>query len=585
MVLETETKVQDYLNQKKNEFYQLYWTISLETNPKNRNHIWRYIEFFINSIDQIKSKKGIKTKEEKSKGIKRLRRIGSLPNEPVQVKLLEVERRDEDDENDEQAVSIHINLDADTVTSRTRGIGQSAEQIAQIIYRRHYPTVFNPVYLEPELLEIVYNVLIDKFTYQPGSDESQVAAVFLLSLFTGSPVSAFLNIKDLFETEVLSRAIDIHGYLFRYSTSLETTKLEGNIGEYQKILGTSHHWNILLPASWVDSASALKGMVSSELNSYLKLWFSEYCIGRLSVETLAQQIHFQIARLDPKSLIKEFIKNQKIYHEPTLAYAVFNTTSINRCYANFLKLMKHHSTSTEYIEGHTSEIDHPLIWPNNAKKVGSQKVWSKHQAKLFIAALKQDLEEKLSSPKIDVKVQVNTYATWIWTISMLTLGIRPNTGAPGLMMHYDEQLQLIYVHDKKSGSRPYGRYIPVTKFLKQEIQQYREFLKKVNPKAYRRAQKKHDLICYIDKGKQLTGVTAEFIDAQLKAKGFNLYKNWARHFLIAEANLPIDIQKSLYAHDSTDLGFAEYSSISFAVYKKKIIAAVEKLLQALELIT
>jgi hypothetical protein len=65
---------------------------------------------------------------------------------------------------------------------------------------------------------------------------------------------------------------------------------------------------------------------------------------------------------------------------------------------------------------------------------------------------------------------------------------------------------------------------------------------------------------------------------------FYLYKNWARHFLINSVKLPIDIQKTLYAHDSLDLGFSYGSSLSFYAYKTKILNAVDGMLIELGLV-
>ncbi len=489
---------------------------------------------------------------------------------------------DEISEDDTQTI---LNVKADSVAGRVSGYVQSDKKIAEIIIRRNYPTVSNPSFLEQILLRKVFQVLIDKFQAQPDSQESAIAAMFLMSLFTGVSATHFLNIDLLLEDQRISKAKDADGYLFRYYVGLDNTEKSKNRTLINQLcLTTAQNWDIHVPASWVDTILNHQNLLIVDLNLKIKDWFSRYCLGVINIGSIAQQLHFHMARIDPKGLLKEFIKNKKIHHEPELAYAVFNAIEMNKYYQKYLENVTDVQFQSSDDSSSDKAIDYPVIWERNERKIGSRKLWNTKDARNFIHRLKSDLESTLNNEKKSLYEKVNSYAIWMWTICLLTLGIRPNSGAPGPLKYYDATNGFYYVHDKKSESRPFGRYIPITSFLKEEISKYQNFL--MEQGLANKVEKDTDLslIYIMDKGKNCRKSRQISVQCNLESMNFYLYKNSARHFLINSVKLPIDIQKTLYAHDSLDLGFSYGSSLSFYAYKTKILNAVDGMLIELGLV-
>ncbi|UBX53376.1 hypothetical protein LDO52_05340 [Acinetobacter pseudolwoffii] len=576
-----EKFVSDY-NKKFNKLFFSVTNIDKITIVKK---IFEYLKIFIVKIKNIENLKNNKKSTKAKSKFKRIKVSDPSPQEAISICVPEGSYDSIEDEISEDDTQTILNVKADSVAGRVSGYVQSDKKIAEIIIRRNYPTVSNPSFLEQILLRKVFQVLIDKFQAQPDSQESAIAAMFLMSLFTGVSATHFLNIELLLEDQRISKAKDADGYLFRYYVGLDNTEKSKNRTLINQLcLTTAQNWDIHVPASWVDTILNHQNLLIVDLNLKIKDWFSRYCLGVINIGSIAQQLHFHMARIDPKGLLKEFIKNKKIHHEPELAYAVFNAIEMNKYYQKYLENVTDVQFQSSDDSSSDKAIDYPVIWERNERKIGSRKLWNTKDARNFIHRLKSDLESTLNNEKKSLYEKVNSYAIWMWTICLLTLGIRPNSGAPGPLKYYDATNGFYYVHDKKSESRPFGRYIPITSFLKEEISKYQNFL--MEQGLANKVEKDTDLslIYIMDKRKKLQEITADFVQCNLESMNFYLYKNWARHFLINSVKLPIDIQKTLYAHDSLDLGFSYGSSLSFYAYKTKILNAVDGMLIELGLV-
>ncbi|WP_347460936.1 hypothetical protein ABEF79_05660 [Acinetobacter sp. ANC 7454] len=496
-----------------------------------------------------------------------------------------------EDEVDEDKVTTHFDLNQNEDTRRLKGFVPD-HMLHKHILRNYAPMVSNPYYLDPPLLKIVFQVLHDQFQENTDLIESAKAACFLMSIFTGISAVVFQNIDELLKSKKLKRSFNRNYYLWTLDADVNKN-LKGQIAQKGNKYNEHTTWEFQIPATWIDRIreANIFNLTNVDFEESLSEWFQQYCLGPISVTSLALQLSFHLTRICQDDLQKNFLIGRKISHVPDLSYGGFSYKQLNKSYEQYVWLWFQNKDDV-------NALDRPqFIQTKDDSRVGSQRAWSFDHAKKFLKTLNSKVTRILKSEHDFVK-KVNAFSVWIWICCLLATGARPAQGASSLKENYDFISKMMYINDKKSKSRPYGRFSPLIDFVLNELRHYSEFLKDFSLSKFAKntefSQSTEDryYIIYLEKRSGFMNFKLEPLTqnkvASYLAENFpefeELYPNWTRHFVRNHLNLSDATFKAWYAHDQIDeIGFSKYSSLQPYMYKVKILEQVNGLFNKLEL--
>lgn len=494
---------------------------------------------------------------------------------------------DGEDEIDEDKSIKHFDVNQNESTRRLMGFVPN-HMLHKHIVRRQAPMVSNHYYLDPPLLEIVYQVLHDQFQENNDPIESAKAACFLMSIFTGVSAPVFLNINELLEIKKLKRSADKNYYFWVLDADVNKN-LKGQIAQKDNKYNEHRTWEFQIPASWINRIREVNPFKLTNVDFEVSLseWFQDYCLGPLSVTSLALQLSFHLTRICQDDLQKSFLIGKKISHVPDLSYGGFSYKQLNESYEQYLWLWFQNKTDVNV-------LDQPQFIQNKGdSRVGSQRAWTFQHAKKFLNTLNARVA-KILKDEVSIVKKINAFSVWIWFCCLLATGARPAEGASSLKEHYDLISKMMYINDKKSETRPYGRFAPLIDFVVNELRHYIEFLKKFRLSKIADTTEDRYYIIHLEeyvgfmdsKLKPLTqGKVTSYLAANFPEFD-ELYPNWTRHFVRNHLNLSDATFKAWYAHDQiNEIGFSKYSSLQPYTYKIEILDQVNRLFNKLELIT
>lgn len=581
--------------EQKEKIFQLFGQVDEQLSETDLHLIITYMDVFKFAFIDVFHRKAVTTRKRKSKS-------GVHP-EPAYVEippLMYVYIGDEDDIQDidevnEDEVSISYDLNDDEDTKRLADFVPD-EKLRKHIARRDFVAVSNSHYIDRELLKEIYNEFINRLQYCESDEaevvqESAIAGCFLLSIFTGLSAVSFIYIDHLLNTKRLVLNNAKTHYLWVIDAQV-SRKLKGEIAKQGNKYNDSTQWQFHVPRMWVDrirEAVQYKDFISytnTDLNHILAKWFEGRCLGNLSVNSIAMQFCFHLSRMCRNKPIKDFLLGKQVFHEPSLSYAGFAKSEVDLMIKEYIMLW-----SNNWID---SAVDVPcLVKSNEIIRIGSQRVWHWDKAKAFLNRLNKDIIEILDKC-VSIEQKVNAYSVWLWFCCLLATGGRPVEGAPGRVEDYDSTTKMLYVHDKKSASRPVGRFIPLNDFVVQELEQYLKFLNDHKILKKFPTRKTGYLLYYIpqknvEQNAKSQPVTAKFIESFLSEKFpdlVQLYPNWIRHFVRNYLVLPEAVFKTWFAHDQVDeVGFANTSSLQPYIYMELIRSQTTDMFKKLGLIS
>ena len=470
--------------------------------------------------------------------------------------------------------------------------------------RRHVPFITNPHYLAPDVLKQVVYVL--RTELNGDRDNAAIAAACLLSLLTGLSPIALMDFNELIQDGVLIQNGSRKRREYLLNLNLKVTE--------QKIKSLKPvRWNeemthqLHLPAAWFDyieQASNTK-ISSGDINSELKKWFANQFVGTITVEKLQAQLYFHIYYETYNEYLTHVIARRDITHDvPGIYYGGLPKAQLDSSYLAFLEsaLTPHSKELTE----DTAELkilqQQFKVQSASKWRVGSQLALKPSFVKEQFAFLHKHCQENIQKDQHIIN-QLNAYACWMWHVSLLSMARRPNKNLLGNLEDYCFELKILYVNDKKnSKARKDGRFIPLSDFFLQALQNYTVFLKQIielySPLLKQVFAKKkialNDLFGKVIDSKDILPITVKEWQSRkvkliplsrnwvnLYMEGIfpkNMYSNWLRHFdmnflMYAEEKeekktaLAFHLIQALYGHDQRDReAFHPYSSLIPNVY-------------------
>ena len=490
-----------------------------------------------------------------------------------------------DDEVDEDKRLKHYDYNLNEDTRRLAPfVGH--QKLNRYIDRAQQPTVSNPYYLDLPFLPIVRQILYDQFQENNDLIESAKSSCCLMSLFTGVSAVVFQNVDELLKTKKLKRSSNRAYYLWVVDANVNK-KLKGQIAKKGNKYNEHTTWAFQIPAMWIDRIreANLSNLTNTDFEESLSEWFYNRRIGPISVTSIALQLSFHLSRICKDDLTKNFLIGRQVSNQPDLAYGGFSYKQLNEVYEQYIYLWFQNKNDVNI-------LDRPqFIQVEEQVRVGSQRVWSFDKAKKFLNSLNSKVIQILREEQ-DIANKFNAFSIWIWFCCLLSSGGRSVRGGSTIKDNYDFISNIIYIHDKRSSSRPHGRYSPLINFVVNELKHYDEFIKSINALELSNEADNMYYLLYWKKGSDFMSFTLEplrqkHVESYL-SENFpefdELYPNWTRHFVRNFLELPDAIFKTWYAHDQqNEIGFSKYSSLQPYTYMTEIQDAVNHLFKRLEL--
>lgn len=510
-------------------------------------------------------------------------------------------------EVEEAGLSIHS---TDPRTTRfAKIINEHVAHLHRHRQRRLQPFVTNPHYMNQHVIrQLVYLLNLELDSNRPV--ESAIAAACLLSLTSGLSPVALLQYPQLIKDGVLIVNDDTKHPEYRICLKLEISEQKIEYLKAHRLNHTRTH-ELYLSSSWFDYIHHYDHKVSitaADVNRYLKKWTATAYLGSITVEKLQAQLYFHVFHDTFNEYIAHVLSGKDSYHDvPGSFYNGIHQQKLNDKYLIYLETIADPETdqTISYIQRKFQTLS-----SEDSLRLGSQLALKPKFVSDFFNKLHRLCSEQIAIHQHVIQ-QINSYAIWMWHMSLLCLAGRPKENLLGQLDDYDLKLKALYVNDKKnSRSRKDGRYIPLSKFFIDAFQKYVAFLKQITQRyqrlfkyVFNKTISVNDLFGQrITYSKELPTTDKQWRSkkikiASLKRSDVNdylsqyfdleIYNNWLRHFdmnMLMDQEIAFNAIQALYGHDQRDQElFYRYSSATMSKYCESITSSIDQMIKDLQI--
>lgn len=364
--------------------------------------------------------------------------------------------------DDQSTRQIHI--DPSTVTPLA-AYSESSQNyvlplVAKHIQRKEHLLPYSNLFPNKTSVSALLNRLYDDYCQNKNG---RVSLILMLSFLTGNKVQEWLRLQSKRVKALNSRQKILQNngqYFLRTRFSIFENKGFAYPGS---LLNQTVYLDIPIPNLFIDSLREGNPVKEEDLTKYLTQLRKKLYIPKLSLVKISSLLHQTILQRTGNKQLADLLTGIDANKSSSISYCHQSIQTLHTEYISTLK---------ELCESLSN--DYQNIKYAAEKNFGSRKAPMPNVIKNIFAILKF----KIFSQKEDDWIAIfNHYNVWMWHFLLLFTAARPVAEFPGFLKSFNLKRQIFMVADKEVGGRQgYGRLIPLSHFVVQELQKFIEFL-------------------------------------------------------------------------------------------------------------
>ena len=436
--------------------------------------------------------------------------------------------------------------------------------VSKHIQRKEHLLPFSSLYPNKTTTCALLSKLYDDFTQ---NKKRNVSLILMLSFLTGNTTKEWLKLQNKRVKSLNSRqkVIKINGKCFlRSKFSIFENK---NFSYPNALLNHLIYLDIPIPNLFITSLQESNLVSEKELNEHLAKLRLELYVPKLSLIKISSLLHQSILHRTGNRQLADLLTGVDANKSSSISYCHQSIPTLQLQYLSFLKSLCEPLSNA-----------YPDIESSSTLNFGSRKAPTPNMIKRIFTVLKTKI---FIQDEHNLVAVYNHYNIWMWHFLLLFTAARPVSEFPGFLKSFNLKRKIFMVSDKEIGGRhDYGRLIPLSPFVVEEIQKFLHFLDyfklQIGP-SYPEIQYQIQLILvnklpllnifHNEKWQTLSPSTVRNFTPELDLEHANWHRHAARAFLsnkISETEI-----LALFGHEQMQQEAAHpYSSLSITQYSK-----------------
>ncbi|MHA3056598.1 hypothetical protein ACX1NT_01550 [Acinetobacter sp. ANC 5584] len=364
-----------------------------------------------------------------------------------------------DDQNTRQ-----IYIDPSTVTPLA-AYSESSQNyvlplVAKHIQRKEHLLPYSNLFPNKTSVSALLKQLYDDYSQNKNG---KVSLILMLSFLTGNKVQEWLRLQSKRVKALNSRQKILQNngqYFLRTRFSIFENK---DFAYPNSLLNQTVYLDIQIPNLFIDSLREGNPVKEENLTKYLTQLRKKLHIPKLSLIKISSLLHQTILQRTGNKQLADLLTGIDANKSSSISYCHQSIQTLQTEYASTLKALCE-SLSNDY-----QNIKYPV-----EKNFGSRKAPTPSVIKNIFTILKFRIFSQKEGDWIAI---FNHYNIWMWHFLLLFTAARPVAEFPGFFKSFNLKRQILMVSDKEVGGRQgYGRLIPLSHFVVQEVQKFIAFL-------------------------------------------------------------------------------------------------------------
>ena len=478
--------------------------------------------------------------------------------------------------DDQDTRQIHIDPTVVTPLAKYSESSQSyvLPLIAKHIHRKEHLLPFSSLFPNTTSVSAVLNKLYENYHAKIDGNPNEIlkrfqkkkaALILMLSFLTGNKIDEWLKLQNKCAKNLNSRQgviLKKGQYFLRSKFSIFENK---DFAYPDSLLNQTVYLDIPIPNKFIHDLRNTDPVNDDDVRQFLKQLRIELHIPKLSLIKISSLLHQTILQRTGNKQLADLLTGIDANKSSSISYCHQNTETLQTEYVSILKELCE-SLSNDY-----QNIEHAA-----EKNFGSRKAPTPDMVKKIFALLKAKIFVQKENDLIAV---FNHYNIWMWHFLLLFTAARPVGEFPGFLKSFNLKRQICMVSDKEIGGRQgYGRLIPLSNFVVQEIKKFIQFIDyfklqicPTHPELQDRIQEimknEHPLLNIFKQGECQTlspSIVSNF-HPELGLDHANWHRHTARAFLTNKISEPEIL--ALFGHEPMQQEAAHpYSSLALSQY-------------------
>lgn len=469
--------------------------------------------------------------------------------------------------DDQNARQIHIDP---AVVTPIAAYSESSQNyilplVAKHIQRKEHLLPSSSLFPNTSSISFLLNKLYNDYIQ---NQNNKAPLILMLAFLTGNKVQEWLRLqsKRVRNLNARQKILKKNGqYFMRSKFSIFENK---DFAYPDSLLNQTIYLDIPIPNPFIDSLREGNPITEKDIQKYLVQLRIKLHIPKLSLIKISSLLHQTILQRTGNKQLADILTGIDANQSSSISYCHQNVQALQKQYVSTLKELCT-SLSSEY-----QNLTETLT------NFGSRKVPNPNVIKEIFAVLKLRIFTQQESDWIAV---FNHYSLWMWHFLLLFTAARPVSEFPGFLKNFNLKRQILIVSDKEIGGRQgYGRLIPLSKFVVDELNKYIEFLhyfkrqvSPIHPNIQRQIEQilesKIPLLNIFHNGQwQALGPSiVKNFHPELGLEHANWHRHTARAFLSQSNEIGEPEILALFGHEQMQQEAAHtYSSLSISQYSK-----------------
>jgi hypothetical protein len=332
--------------------------------------------------------------------------------------------------------------------------------VAKHIQRKEHLLPYSNLFPNTTTISALLNQLYVDYNQDK---KRKVSLILMLSFLTGNKIKEWLRLQSKRTKNLNSRQkiLQISGqYFLRTKFSIFENK---DFNYKDGLLNQTVHLDIPIPNAFIECLRSGDPVIEEELLQHLKQLRSKLYIPKLSLLRISSLLHQTILQRTGNRQLADLLTGIDANKSSSISYCHQNIQTLQTEYVSTLKEL------CELLSNDYQNIEYAI-----EKNFGSLKAPTPEVVKEIFKILKFGI---FTQKQNDWTAIFNHYNLWMWHFLLLFTAARPVSEFPGFLKSFNLKRQIFMVSDKEVGGRQgFGRLIPLSHFVVQELQKFIKFL-------------------------------------------------------------------------------------------------------------
>ncbi|GAA5012368.1 hypothetical protein GCM10023206_21140 [Acinetobacter puyangensis] len=436
--------------------------------------------------------------------------------------------------------------------------------VAKHIQRKEHLLPCSSLFPNKTSISALLNKLFnDHMQHQNG----KTSLILMLAFLTGNKIQEWIKLQSKRVKALNSRQkliLKNDQYFLRSKFTIFENK---DFAYPHALLNQTVYLDIPIPNHFITSLQQGELIKENDLQKYLARLRQDLYIPKLSLIKVSSLLHQTILQKTGNKQLADLLTGIDANKSSSISYCHQHMPTLHAQYVTILTDLCL-SLGKVYQNIESTSLDH----------FGSRKAPKAHVVQDVFAILKFNIFSQNTTDWIAI---FNHYNIWMWHFLLLFTAARPVSEFPGFLNRFNLRRKILMVSDKEVGGRQgYGRLIPLSPFVVEELEKFIEFLSYFKSQFIpNHLEIQHHVEEILDSKRPLLNIIRDDQCLSLSpsiVKNFNPelgleHANWHRH--TARAFLSNKISETeilaLFGHEPMQQEAAHpFSSLSISQYAK-----------------